>query len=187
MKNPQIILTKKDKQDVIIIGMGQTMHRASLSEPRRQTVNKFNYRKKDMPDNSRNRTKNSFWWMYNGFMQSYTMKNKIILCRLNSEHAAINFALIWLQIPRVGHVWIWWVIACITAQSNVIFITNRIFPIQYWEQISLVEVLRDNKLSYFLSADRWFLGVYFSKEKVLFKKLVVIHTWGLKHPRKSKR
>lgn len=60
MKNPQIILTKKDKQDVIIIGMGQTMHRASLSEPRRQTVNKFNYRKKDMPDNSRNRTKNSF-------------------------------------------------------------------------------------------------------------------------------
>lgn len=48
MKNPQIILTKKDKQDVTIIGMGQTMHRASLSEPRRQTVNKFNYRKKDI-------------------------------------------------------------------------------------------------------------------------------------------
>lgn len=36
------------------------MHRDSSSVPKRQTVNKFNYRKKDMPDNSRNRTKNSF-------------------------------------------------------------------------------------------------------------------------------
>lgn len=96
-------------------------------------------------------------------------------------------ALIWLQTPRVGLAWIWWVVACTTAQTNVIFITNRIFPIQYWEQIALAVVLRDNKLSYFLSADRWFLGVYLGKEKVLFKKLVVIHTWGLKHTRKSKR
>lgn len=32
---------QKEKQDVIVIGMGQTMHRASSSESSRQTVNKF--------------------------------------------------------------------------------------------------------------------------------------------------
>lgn len=83
---------------------------------------------------------------------------------------SLLLALIWLQTWRVGLAWIWWVVACITAHTNAIFITNRIFPTQYWKLIALVAVHRDNTLNYFLSADRWFLSVYLSKEKVLFKK-----------------
>lgn len=107
--------------------------------------------------------------------------------QIHSMLKSFLLALIWLQTPSTGLAWTWWVAACITAQTNVIFITNRIFPIQYWEQTAVVVVLRDNKLSYFLSADRWFLGVNLSKEKVLLKKIIVIHIWGLKLPRKSKR
>lgn len=59
MKNLQSVLTRK-RNEVIIMGRGQTMHRDKSSEPNRQTENKFNYRKKNMPDNSRNRTKIPF-------------------------------------------------------------------------------------------------------------------------------
>lgn len=94
--------------------------------------------------------------------------------------------LIWLQTPRAGLAQTRWAAACITALTNLVFLTNRILPIQYQEQIALVVILRDSKLTYFLSSDGWFLGVYLSKEKVLLKK-IIIQTWGLKHPRKSRR
>ena len=89
---------------------------------------------------------------------------------------------IWLQTARAGLARAQRVVACTTALTNLIFVTNRILPVQYQEKIALVVILRDSKLTCFLSADGWFLGVYLSKKKVLLKKRI-IHTWGLKHPR----
>lgn len=51
---------QKEKQEAIIMRRGQTMHRDKSNKPNRQIESKLNCRKKDMPDNSRNRTKISF-------------------------------------------------------------------------------------------------------------------------------
>lgn len=58
MKNPKNDSYQKEKQEVIVMGKGQIMHRDKSREPDRQTEKKLNCRKKDMPaDNSRKRTK----------------------------------------------------------------------------------------------------------------------------------
>lgn len=80
---------QKQKKEVITDGKGKTMH-SDKSRERNTQTEKFSYRKKDMPGNSRDRTKLSFRWLYNGYMQSYTMNNKIILCRLSSQHLKMS-------------------------------------------------------------------------------------------------
>lgn len=94
--------------------------------------------------------------------------------------------LICVQTPKAGLAGTRGAVVCIAALTNLIFTTNRILPIPYQEWIALVVTLRDSKLTYFLSADGWFLCVYLSKEKALLKKIIT-HTRGLKHPRKSRR